>query len=529
MIFSKNLDIPVRDLGGKGVPFDVLKYVPEESAIHYNFVPLDMRDGVLEVGIVDPENIEARDAIAFIASRVGVPFKIFLISDSDFKGVLQSYKGITGEVDRALTQINVEKEKEEEGVSGKVSDELLKEIAIKPGSGFVEEAPVTKIVAVIIQNAVEGNASDIHIEPIGDKVKVRFRVDGILYTSLFLPVTVHEAVVARIKILTNMKLDEKRKPQDGRFSAKIEGRSVDFRVSTFPTYFGEKVVIRILDTEKGIRRLDQFGFTPFNLALIREGITRPYGLILLTGPTGSGKTTTLYAMLNETDKEKYNVVSLEDPVEYNMSGVSQSQVRPEIDYTFESGLRSILRQDPDVIMVGEIRDEATARLAIQAALTGHLVFSTLHTNSAIAAVPRLIDMGIEPYLIAPTLTMVIAQRLVGVLCEESKSPLPLTPEIKDLFEKQIADLPEQYKKQILVPQNIYNAVPSATCSSGTRGRTAVIEVLDVDKDVRSVILKSPNEADIKKVARTKGMLTMKEDAMIKAFKGIVPIEEVLRI
>ena len=529
MIFPKNLDIPVRDLGGKGVPFDILKYVPEESAVHYKFVPLDMKDGVLEVGILDPDNIEARDAIAFIAARVGVPFKIFLISEADFKGVLESYKGITGQVDKALTQINVEKKKDEADLKGDVSAELLKEIAIKPGSGFVEEAPVTKIVAVIIQNAVEGNASDIHIEPIGDKVKVRFRVDGILYTSLFLPITVHEAVVARIKILTNMKLDEKRKPQDGRFSAKIEGRPVDFRVSTFPTYYGEKVVIRILDTDKGIRKLDQFGFTPENLALIREAITRPYGLILLTGPTGSGKTTTLYAMLNELDKEKYNVVSLEDPVEYNMIGVSQSQVRPEIDYTFASGLRSILRQDPDIIMVGEIRDEQTARLAIQAALTGHLVFSTLHTNSAIAAVPRLIDMGIEPYLIAPTLTLVIAQRLVGVLCDESKSPLPLTPDLKDMIEKQIADLPEEFKKKIPIPQNVYNAVPSATCSSGTRGRAAVIEILDIDKDVRSVILKSPNEADIKKAARAKGMLMLKEDAMIKSFNGIVPMEEVLRI
>ncbi|MBI3632520.1 MAG: type II/IV secretion system protein [Candidatus Vogelbacteria bacterium] len=527
MIFTKNLDIPVKDLGGKTVPFDVLKYVPEESAVHYRFVPIDLKDGILEVGIIDPENIEARDAISFIASRVGVPFKIFLISQSDFDSVLQNYKGISGQVDKALTQINVEKKKETD-VRGEVSDELLKEIAVKPGSGFVEEAPVTKIVAVIIQNAVEGNASDIHIEPIGDKVKVRFRVDGVLYTSLFLPISVHEAVVARIKILTSMKLDEKRKPQDGRFSAKIEGRSVDFRVSTFPTYFGEKVVIRILDTEKGIKRLDQFGFTDKNLALIREAITRPYGLILLTGPTGSGKTTTLYAMLNETDKEKFNVVSLEDPIEYNMAGVSQSQVRPEIKYTFASGLRSILRQDPDIIMVGEIRDAVTARLAIQAALTGHLVFSTLHTNSAIAAIPRLIDMGIEPYLIAPTLSLVIAQRLVGVLCEESKSPIPVTQDILDMVQKHFSDLPEEFRKQIVIPQNVYNAVPSPTCSGGTRGRAAVIEILDVDKDIRNIILKNPIESEIRKIARTKGMITMKEDAMIKAFGGIIPMEEVLK-
>lgn len=527
MIFSKNLDIPVKDLGGKGVPFDILKYVPEESAIHYKFVPIGMVDGVLEVGILDPDNIEARDAISFIASKIGAPFKMFLISQSDFDAVLQSYKGVIGQVDKALTQIDVQKKEDE--TKKDVSAQIMKEIAIKPGSGFVEEAPITKIVAVIIQNAVEGLASDIHIEPIGDKVKVRFRVDGVLYTSLFLPISVHEAVVARIKILTGIKLDEKRKPQDGRFSANIEGRAVDFRVSTFPTYFGEKVVIRILDTEKGIKKLDQFGFTERNLAKIREAIKRPYGLILLTGPTGSGKTTTLYAMLNEVDKEGANVVSLEDPVEYNMVGVSQSQVRPEIDYTFASGLRSILRQDPDVIMVGEIRDGETARLAIQAALTGHLVFSTLHTNSAIAAIPRLIDMGIEPYLIAPTLTMVLAQRLVGVICEESKTPIPVDGEVRESATKMFADLPEEFRKEIVIPQNVYNGVPSATCSGGTRGRSAVIEILDVDNDIRSIILKNPVEQEIYKVARKKGMLSMKEDAMIKSFKGIVPIEEVVRL
>ncbi len=529
MIFSKNLDIPIKDLGGKGVPFDILKYVPEESAIHYRFIPIGLSDGVLDLGILDPDNIEARDAISFIASKVGLPFKIFLVSQTDFDAVLQNYKGISGQVDKALSQIDVEKKKEEKMAKKDVSAELMKEIAIKPGSGFVEEAPVTKIVAVIIQNAVEGLASDIHIEPIGDKVRVRFRVDGVLYTSLFLPISVHEAVVARIKILTNMKLDEKRKPQDGRFSARIEGRSIDFRVSTFPTFFGEKVVIRILDSEKGIRRLDQFGFTESNLQKIREAITRPYGLILLTGPTGSGKTTTLYAMLNEVEKEKYNVVSLEDPIEYNMAGVSQSQVRPEIEYTFASGLRSILRQDPDVIMVGEIRDRQTAKLAIQAALTGHLVFSTLHTNSAIAAIPRLIDMGVDPYLIAPTLSLIIAQRLVGVLCEESKSPVPVGDELKGLVAKQFVDLPEEFRKAIVVPQNVYNAAPSPTCSSGTRGRAAVIEILDIDKDIRNIILKNPVEQEIHKLARAKGMLSLKEDAMIKVFKGTVPLEEVLRI
>lgn len=532
MIFSKNLDIPVRDLGGKSIPFDILKYVPEESALHYGFVPIGMRDGVLEVGIINPDNIEAKDAISFIAARIGIPYKIFLISDSDFRSVLDSYKGISGEVSKALGQITAEKKKEaalEKGKQEEVAADLLQDISAKTAAGIVEEAPVTKIVAVIIQHATEGNASDIHIEPLEDKVKVRFRVDGVLYTSLFLPIGVHEAVVARIKILTNMKLDEKRKPQDGRFTARIEGRQIDFRVSTFPTFFGEKVVLRILDVDKGIKRLDQIGFTSENLKLIRNAIDRPYGLILLTGPTGSGKTTTLYAMLNEVDKEKYNVVSLEDPVEYTMQGVSQSQVRPEINYTFASGLRSILRQDPDIIMVGEIRDEPTARLAIQAALTGHLVFSTLHTNNAVAAIPRLIDMGIEPYLIAPTLTLVMAQRLVGTLCEESKRAVPITPEIKGTIDTQFSDLPEEFKKNLPIPSQVFASQPSSTCSTGTRGRQAILEILDVDKEIQDAILKNSDEQSIKKIARGKGMLTIKEDAMLKAFKGVVSFEEALRM
>ena len=532
MIFSKNLDIPVRDLGGKNVPFDILKYVPEESAEHYGFVPVGMKDGVLEVGIIDEDNIGAKDAISFIASRLGIPYKIFLISDSDFRAVINSYKGISGEVSKALGQITAEKKKlsdEDKKGQDEVAADLLQDISAKSVAGIVEEAPVTKIVAVIIQHATEGNASDIHIEPLEDKVKVRFRVDGILYTSLFLPIAVHEAVVARIKILTNMKLDEKRKPQDGRFTARIEGRQIDFRVSTFPTFFGEKVVLRILDVDKGIKHLDQIGFSDSNLKLIREAIDRPYGLILLTGPTGSGKTTTLYAMLNEVDKEKYNVVSLEDPVEYTMQGVSQSQVRPEINYTFASGLRSILRQDPDIIMVGEIRDEPTARLAIQAALTGHLVFSTLHTNNAIAAIPRLIDMGIEPYLISPTLTMVMAQRLVGTLCDESKREVPITPEIKQAIDTEFADLPEEFKKNLPIPTQVFASAPSSTCSTGTRGRQAIIEILNIDKEIQEAILRNPDEETIRKIARKKGMLFMKEDAMQKSFKGIVAFDETLRM
>jgi type IV pilus assembly protein PilB len=332
--------------------------------------------------------------------------------------------------------------------------------------------------------------------------------------------------VARIKILSNMRLDEKRKPQDGRFSARIEGRNIDFRVSTFPTYFGEKVVMRILDQEKGVKKLDDIGLSPKNLALIRKAILKPYGLILISGPTGSGKTTTLYSMLNEIDREHQNVLSLEDPIEYNIEGMSQSQVKPEIGYDFANGLRTTLRQDPDVIMVGEIRDKETAQLAIQAALTGHLVLSTIHTNSATGVIPRLIDMEVDPYLIAPTLILALAQRLVAGLCPGSGTPIPIEGSLKLMIDSQFTDLPQKYKDEIVFSDNVYEASTTADCPNGIRGRVAVMEVFEMDKDVEAVILKDPTELAISKLVRGKGMLTMKEDAIVKAMNRQIPFEEV---
>ncbi|MDP2651211.1 MAG: GspE/PulE family protein, partial [bacterium] len=332
--------------------------------------------------------------------------------------------------------------------------------------------------------------------------------------------------VARIKILSNMRLDERRKPQDGRFSAKIAERRVDFRVSTIPTYYGEKVVMRILDQSKGLRRLDQMGLSPTNLEMIKRALGRPYGMILMSGPTGSGKTTTLYSMLNELDRDHSNVLSLEDPVEYSIDGVSQSQIHPEIDYTFATGLRTTLRQDPDIIMVGEIRDKETAQLAIQAALTGHLVLSTIHTNNAIGVVPRLLDMGVDPYLIPPTLVLAMAQRLVKTLCPGGGKPVEVKDSIKVMIDKQFADLPEEFKKNIPFGNEMYEASPTKDCPDGTLGRTAVMEVLEMDRQLEAVILKNATEAEIFRIARAKGMLTMKEDAIVKAFQRIIPFEEV---
>ena len=525
---SEYTGVPIKSINDEKIPFEILKYIPEESATHYKFLPLAFIDGILEVGMVDPDDTEARDALQFISSRLRVPFKIFLISSKDFKTGVVSYRGLTGEVSEALSQFK-EVGSDEDLLSDKINileDEEKKEEKGVVKSQITEDAPITKIVSVMLRHATEGNASDIHIEHMGDKVRVRFRVDGELFTSLFLPVNVHSAVVARVKILASLKLDEKRQPQDGRFSAHIENRKVDFRVSTFPTHYGEKVVMRILDQEKGIKTLEELGLSATNLATLKRAIQASYGMILVTGPTGSGKSTTLYSMLNALDREKKNVVSLENPVEYNIPGVSQSQVRPEIGYTFSNGLRSILRQDPDIIMVGEIRDKETAQLAIQAALTGHLVFATLHTNSAIGAIPRLVDMGIDPYLISPTLILSIAQRLVKVLCSESKDPMPLDDSLNTMIDKQFSDLPAEFKERLTLGDTFYRAKPSPESPSGVFGRAAVLEMLEVDEDIKQVILRDPVEPSIWKVARAKGMLTMKEDAILKAFGGIIPFEEI---
>jgi len=517
------LGIPAQNIEGRDIPFEVLKYVPEESASYYRFVPIGFTDGVLEVGIVDPDNIEARDAINFIATKINLPYKLFLITESDFEKVLQIYKGFTGEVTKALSELETDITVEGNTVSAPPHTTSSGDTRI------IEDAPVTKIVATILHYASEGNASDIHIEHTGEQIRVRFRVDGVLNTSLLLPAKVHAAVLARIKILSNMRLDEKRKPQDGRFSARIEGRRIDFRVSTFPAYYGEKVVMRILDTAKGVKPLDQMGLSERNLALIRDALIRPYGLVLLSGPTGSGKSTTLYSMLNEIDREKFNVLSLEDPVEYNIPGMSQSQIRPEIGYTFATGLRTSLRQDPDIIMVGEIRDKETAALAVQAALTGHLVFSTIHTNNSVGVIPRLIDMGVEPFLIPPILVLAIAQRLVQQICPGTGKVVPVEGSIKAFIDKEFEDLSDEFRKQIPFAPEVLQIEPSPECPKGTRGRVAVFEVLKMDKELERVILASPNEADVRRVARKQGMLTMREDAILKAFRREIPFEEVNKV
>ncbi len=526
-IKGKFFNIPIRNVDPNSVLSSTLRLVPVDTVKTWNFIPIGVNNNVIEIGIIDPENVQAMDVLTFITAKIDKPFKLFLISISAYNELFKMYDGLTNEVDQALSELDSE-------IASAKNDDLFKkgkqntdgENIIK--NKIIVDAPIIKIVAVIIRHATEGRASDIHIENIGDRIKVRFRVDGRLYTSLSLPITVYSGIIARIKILSKLRLDEKRKPQDGGFSARIDGRKIDFRVSTMPSYYGEKVVIRILDPQRGVKTLDNLDLSPDNLVLIREAINRPYGLILITGPTGSGKTTTLYSLMKELDSESNNIISLEDPIEFQIPGVNQSQVAPEIGYTFASGLRSLLRQDPDIIMVGEIRDRETAELAIQAALTGHLVFSTLHTNNSIGAIPRLIDMGIDPYLIAPTLVLCVAQRLAKKICPTSKHAIPMEESVRIMINKQFEDLPEKFKSKIEIGNNIYEAVPSPECSSGIKDRVAIYEMFKVDKEMERVILSRPAEQEIYKLVRSRGMLTVREDAIIKALDGQIPFQEIYK-
>lgn len=523
---SKFFAIPSKSITPKEQDARILEYISEDSARQYGFLPVGLKENVLEIGIVDPARTDSLDALQFISSRNEMPYKLFVITKRNFDELLGNYKGLSGEVDQALSDLDTELSK----ADMKLAEDAKKRDGSKDTDEkkIVEEAPIIKVVAVILRHAVEGGASDIHIENTGKEVKVRFRVDGELHTSLTLPLNVYSGVVARIKILAKLRLDEKRKPQDGGFSAKIDGRKIDLRISTFPAYYGEKVAMRILDSEKGVKTLEDLDMSAEHLSMVRKAVDAPFGIVLITGPTGSGKSTTLYAMLSEIDREGKNVVSLEDPVEYHIDGVNQSQVMPEIGYTFASGLRSILRQDPDVILVGEIRDKETAALAIQAALTGHLVLSTLHTNNSAGAIPRLIDMGVDPYLIAPTLVLAIAQRLAKKTCADATEQIPVDEVTKTMIEKQFTDLPAEFKEKIKISDQMLKTIPSKTCPSGTHGRLAVFEMFAVDKEIESIILGNATELDLSKMLRKKGMLTMREDALIKALNGKIPLTEVYK-
>jgi len=516
---SENLKIPLKEVASDSVPLEILQLIPEDTAKFYKMVSLAKNEKTLQVGMIYPEDLKAQEALKFLSRQQNFIYQVFLITPTNFSEILKQYRNLKGEVGTALEELKEEIKKEK----GPVKTEELERLA--------EEAPISKIVAVILRQAVEGDASDVHIEPTKEKLRVRFRFLGALHSSIVLPLKIHPAVIARIKILSNLRIDETRVPQDGRFSAEINDKNIDFRVSTFPTSLGEKVAIRVLDPLIGFKKFEDLGLRGKNLRAVKAAVVKPYGLILATGPTGSGKTTTLYSILQLLNKEGVNIVTLEDPIEYFLEGINQSQIKPEIGYEFSTGLRHILRQDPNVIMVGEVRDEETAELVTHAALTGHIVLSSLHTTNASGVIPRLIDLGVKPYLIPVTLSIAIAQRLVRTLCPECKKQVKAPKEIEELILKEIEGLPPEIKQEIKIkrPLQIFQPVGCKKCNQlGFTGRISLFEVLAMTKSLAEIILKDPSEARISEEALRQGMVTMKQDGILKVLEGITVIEEVLR-
>jgi len=511
---AKLLNLPLKKQIDKEIPLDILKIIPEETAKYYKIVPLSKEDKTLNIGMVYPEDLKAQEAINFLSRVQNFNFKIFLITPTLFKNILQLYRAPAKEVENVLEELETVLKSERISL---VSEEALK-----------EEAPISKMVAVFLKYGIDGEASDIHIEPLKDKVRVRYRRMGVLYSSFFLPLKFLPAIVARVKILSNLRIDETRIPQDGRFSIKYEDRTIDFRVSTFPTSLGEKVAIRILDPKTGLKKFEELGLSGRSFEVLKRSIEKPYGMILATGPTGCGKTTTLYAILQILNKEGVNIVTLEDPVEYSIEGINQSQIRPEIGYTFAEGLRHVLRQDPDIILVGEIRDKETASLAVHAALTGHLVLSTLHTNDAFGVIPRLIDLGVQPFLISATLRIALSQRLVRKLCEKCKKKVRAKKEIKEFLSKELEGV-EGIEEKLKEPLYIYEPQGCPECAKeGFSGRIGIFEVLEMTPEIESLILKEPSETKIREEAKKQKIITMRQDGFLKVLEGITTVEEVLR-
>jgi type IV pilus assembly protein PilB len=503
------------------IPSEIIALVPYEAAKKYRFVPFEKEGKVLRVAVADMDSVEVQNALQFLAEKNKLSVEMIPISEADFESALVGYTSPAFTIQQALDNIGQEDESEEEEEKEEASDDMT-----------VAEAPVAKIVEVILRNAIEGSASDIHVEPLEENIRVRYRLDGILHNSLILPKKIGPAIVSRIKILSNLKIDERRKPQDGRFRITESHKQIDLRVSTLPVSMGEKVVMRVLDKEKGLLDLDQLGVMGRNYDIIKKCIFEPYGMILITGPTGSGKSTTLYSILKILNKEGVNIITLEDPVEYAIEGINQSQVKPEIGYTFASGLRSILRQDPDIIMVGEIRDTETAELGVHAALTGHVVLSTLHTNDSLGAIPRLIDMKVEPFLVASSLRAVVAQRLVRKICPNCKQEVKIGESVRKEIEKLIANIPEKEKKDYNFNGEIklFKGKGCANCSeSGMKGRIGIFEVFYVDEQVNDLLSGPVDEEKLRQVALKQGMITIKQDGIMKVLSGLTTIEEIERV
>ncbi len=505
---GEQLGIPNVDLKDYLVDPDTINLVPEYVARKYQLVPLFKIGDTLTVAMVDPLNVFAIDEVSL---KAGCTVEPALATESDIKRSIDQYYGVTGTMDEVIKKIE-----EDEG-------ELLgtgeHEIETKKLEELAEEAPVIKLVNILIMNAIKDGASDIHIEPEENMLRIRYRIDGVMQEVPAPPKNLQAAVISRLKIMSEMDIAEKRVPQDGRFRIKVENRQVDMRVSTLPTIHGENVVMRILDVSKALLGLEQLGFAPDVLAEFTKTINKSYGIVLVTGPTGSGKTTTLYSALNVINTVEKNIITVEDPVEYRLKLIRQAQVNVKAGLTFASGLRAILRQDPDIVMVGEIRDVETAEIAIQAALTGHLVFSTLHTNNAPGAATRLVDMGVEPFLVSSSILAIIGQRLVRKICTNCKEEYH-PPEALLLQ----AGL-DPSKKDL----KVYHGKGCKVClDTGYKGRICIFELLLPNDKIRSLIVQKTSMDVIRKEAVAAGMKTMRDDGLIKVMQGVTTVEEVIR-
>jgi type IV pilus assembly protein PilB len=515
-------NLPYVDLRAKTVPKEMFGIASKDTLNNYKFIPFEFKDNILRVALTDPTNIAALEALEFLSTKRKYKMELFITSYTSFQSVLHKGENLSKEVSEALTEA-VLKQKEEKKKTEKVVEQVEEKI--------VDEAPIAKIVDVIIKHAIEGRASDIHIEPSEEDLRVRYRIDGVLHSSLILPKSVHAAIISRIKILSNLKIDEQRLPQDGRFHVSFDGKSIDFIVATFPTVVGEKVVLRILDKSGGAPTLEELGLTGRSLNIVKESIKKPHGMFLITGPTGSGKSTTLYAILSMLNKPGVNIVTLEDPVEYFIEGVNQAQIKPEIGLTFASGLRSILRQDPNIIMVGEIRDRDTAELAVNSALTGHLVFSTLHTNSAVGAIARLMDLGVEPFLLTASLNLLAGQRLVRKICDKCKIEAKPTEAIEQVIKDELPKISKDELKGIDIKNlKVYIGRGCPVCNNtGFKGRVAIYEILDISKNIQTMINdRSPGQKIEEYAITQEGFVLMRHDGIIKALRGLTTVEEVVR-
>jgi type IV pilus assembly protein PilB len=531
--------VPYVNLSAAKIDAEVLDLLPQEVAERYMAVPLGEMQNRLVVAMLDADNVQAVD---FLSNKIGRPLKVYAASEAGIRQILHQYSGnISKQAIGEMSDLGLPTAAEVGA-----AQEAVTPIGQSSGNikTIVQDSPISKALSTILDFAAKNGASDVHIEPLQDSLKIRCRIDGILREILRLPKSTEPPLVSRIKILANLKIDEHRIPQDGEFSINSAGKDIDLRIAVSPTVWGEQVVIRLLDKSGTSLKLEDMGYVGRSLRLIREGIKSTSGMVLTSGPTGSGKSTSLYALLQEVKSDAINIVTLEDPVEYKMPGVNQIQVNAEVGLTFANGLRSILRQDPDVVMVGEIRDKETAELAVQAALTGHLVFSTLHTNSAAGILPRLLDMGIEPFLIASTVRTVIGQRLVrriGANSEQYQSDKVeaeaihktighLLPKTAEEMSKVAADL--GYQSLPLAAQNAYTlnkGKDSPDQPGGYKGRMGIYEVFSISEQIQELILKRATSAEIQKMAESQGMVTMREDGYLKALSGLTTLNEINRV